>query len=112
MNTLKTILIELRYQSESRHEPYSGLVDGINDVVVLLANRFSLDILSVSHIIDPRGDTSITCTAVCLLNEITLEEIAKTLEAENHLPLHDASLYCFLEGGRKLSVRVFKISYN
>ena len=102
--------MELRYHSDSGHEPYHGLVDGINDVVVQLANRFSLDILSVSHIIEPRSDTVITCTAVCSLNEITAEQIGKALEAEKHLP--DANLYCFLEAGRKLSVRVSKIRYN
>lgn len=108
---MRTILIELRYHSEpGTSEPYSGLVDGMNDVVLRIARRFSLDVLSVSHIIDSEGHTSITCTAICLMNEVPIEYIGKTLEDENHLP--DANLYCFLEMGNKLSVRVGKINYN
>ncbi len=112
MNPLKTLLMELRYHSEvGRYEPYSGLVDGINDVVCILASRFSLDILSVSHIVEaqPQSHTSITCTAVCSLNEFTRDQIGKTLEGENNRP--DTNLYCFLDVG-KLSIRVDKINYN
>lgn len=106
---MRTILIELRYHSEpGTHEQYSGLVDGINDVVLGLAQRFSLEILSMSHVVEDENATSITCTAVCLLNEHTAEQIGKTLEAENQ----KNNLYCFLERGRKLSVRVDKINYN
>ena len=113
---MKTILIELRYSSApGQYERYSGLVDGMNDVVGEIADRFSLDILSVSHVIEyyPQGQSrhpSITCTAVCALNGLTKEQIGKTLEAENHLP--DANLYCFLDRHRKLSVRVAHINYN
>lgn len=111
---MKTLLIELRYHSESgHHESYSGLVDGINDIVSILARRFSLDILSISHVVEGVGEgqssTSITCTAVCALNNRTAESIGKALEAENHKP--DANLYCFLDVN-KLSVRVAHISYN
>jgi hypothetical protein len=115
-NTVKTILIELRYHSEpGTYEPYSGLIDGINDIVGRIAQRFSLDIMSVSHAIEsrPQNYTSITCTAVCLLNEFPREHIGKTLKEENNLP--NANLYCFLEGGKeggKLSVRAGKIHYN
>lgn len=111
---MKTIVIELRYHSEpGTYEPYGGLVDGINDVVGELALRFSLDPLSLSHVVEshPAGRTSITCTAVCSLNEFTKEQIGKTLEAENKRP--NADLYCFLDAGHyKLSVRVSKINYN
>lgn len=110
---MKTILIELRYHSEpGRYERYEGLVDGINDIVGQIAHRFSLDILSVSHVVEsrPQAYTSITCTAVCLLSEFTREHIGKTLKEENNLP--DANLYCFLDASGKLSVRVRKIRYN
>lgn len=110
---MKTLVIELRYHSEDgRYERYNGLVDGINDIVGILAQRFSLDILSMSHVVEshPQSHTSITCTAVCLLNEVTKEDIGKTLEEENHRP--NAELYCFLDAGYKLSVRVDKIHYN
>ena len=113
---MKTILIELRYSSEpGKYERYNGLVDGINDIVGEIADRFSLDILSVSHVVEsyPQGQsrhTSITCTAVCSLNGHTREHIGKTLEAENNLP--DANLYCFLDRHHKLSVRVAHIRYN
>jgi len=110
---VKTILMELRYRSEAgSYEPYSGLIDGINDVAGRIAYRFSLDILSVSHVVEsrPQNHTSITCTAVCLLNEFTRDHIGKTLEEENNRP--DANLYCFLDAGNKLSVRVDKIRYN
>lgn len=113
INTLKTILIELRYHSEQgQYDPYYGLVDGINDIVGQIARRFSLDILSVSHIIEapPQDSTSITCTAVCLLNKSTTEHIGKTLKEENNRP--DTNLYCFLDACDKLSVRVGKIRYN
>ncbi len=111
--TVKTLLIELRYRSEAgTYEPYSGLVDGINDIVTILAFRFSLDILSVNHIVEsrPQNHTSITCTAVCGLNEFTKDQIGKTLREENNRP--GADLYCFLDVGQKLSVRAEKISYN
>ena len=113
---MKTILIELRYSSEpGQYERYSGLVDGINDIVGQIANRFSLDILSMSHVVEayPQGQshhTSITCTAICSLNGHTREHIGKTLEAENNQP--NANLYCFLERHNKLSVRVNHINYN
>jgi hypothetical protein len=113
---MKTILMELRYSSEpGKYERYSGLVDGINDIVGQIAQRFSLDILSVSHVIEAslQGQsrhTSITCTAVCSLNEHTREHIGKTLEAENQQP--DANLYCFPDRHNKLSVRVAHINYN
>lgn len=110
---MKTILIELRYSSEpGKHEEYSGLVDGINDIVGQIAHRFSLDILSVSHVVESSPQThhtSITCTAVCSLNGQTKEQIGKTLAAENHQP--DANLYCFSEA-YKLSIRVAHINYN
>ncbi len=36
--TVKTLMIELHYHSEvGTYEPYYGLVDGINDVVGILA---------------------------------------------------------------------------
>jgi hypothetical protein len=113
---MKTILIELRYNSEpGKYERYNGLVDGMNDIVGEIADRFSLDILSVSHVVEahPQGQglhTSITCTAVCALNEFTREQIGKTLEAEKNQP--DANLYCFLDRHHKLSVRVAHIRYN
>ena len=114
MNTVKTIVIELRYHSEpGTYERYHSLVDGINDVVGELAYRFSLDILSLSHVVEshPAGHTSITCTAVCSLNEFTKEQIGETLKGENDQD--NANLYSFLDaGGYKLSVRVAKISYN
>ena len=45
-----SMLIELRSHSEpGEYEPYSGLVDGINDSVEIIAHRFSLDLLSVSY---------------------------------------------------------------
>ena len=110
---MKTILIELRYSSEpGQHEQYSGLVDGINDIVGQFAHRFSLDILSVSHVVEssPQSShTSIICTVVCSLNGQTKEYIGKTLAAENHQP--GANLYCFSEA-YKLSVRVAHINYN
>ena len=109
---MNTLVIELRYHSDSgEYEPYHGLVDGINDIVGQLAHRFSLDVLSLSHIVEshPAAHTTITCTAVCFLNQLTREEIGKTLKAENHQP--NANLYCFLERS-KLSVRVKEISYN
>ena len=112
MNIVKTILMELRYHSkDEEYEPYSGLVDGINDVVTSLAFRFSLDILSVSHIVEAQSQshTSITCTAVCALNDFTKDQIGETLKEENHRP--DADLYSFLDAG-KLSIRVDKINYN
>lgn len=105
--------MELRYHSEpGKYERYDGLVDGINDVVVELARRFSLDILSISHVVEdrPKNHTSITCTAVCWLNQFTAEYIGETLRAENHQP--DTKLYCFLEQRNKLSVRVSEIRYN
>ena len=113
---MKTILIELRYSSEpGKYERYSGLVDGINDIVGEITDRFSLDVLSVSHVVEanPQGrglHTGITCTAVCALTKQTREHIGKTLEAENNLP--DANLYCFLDRHGKLSVRVAHIRYN
>lgn len=110
---MKTIVMELRYHSESgRHEDYHGLVDGINDIVGQIAYRFSLDILSISHVVEsyPQPESSITCTAVCSLNGLTAEHVGKTLSAENNSP--DANLYCFLDACDKLSVRVSKISYN
>ncbi len=113
---MKTILIELRYSSgPGKYEHYNGLVDGMNDIVGEVADRFSLDILSVSHVVEayPQGQsrhTSITCTAVCSLNGHTREHIGKTLEAENDLP--DANLYCFLDRHGKLSVRAAHIRYN
>jgi len=90
---------------------YSGLVDGINDVVTSVAFRFSLDILSVSHVVEsnPRHYTSITCTVVCAFNEFTKDQIGETLQEENGRP--DTNLYCFLDAG-KLSIRVEKIRYN
>lgn len=109
---MNTIVIELRYHSEvGKYEPYHGLVDGINDIVGQLASRFSLDVLSLSHVIQshPASETSITCTAVCILNQHTTKEIGKTLKGENHQ--NRANLYCFLDG-HKLSVRVKEIHYN
>ena len=113
MNTVKTLVMELRYRSKvDEYEPYHGLVDGMNDIVVILALRFSLDVLSLSHVVEshPQNYTSITCTAVCALNEFTIDQIEKTLQEENILP--DTNLYCFLDVGNKLSVRVEKIRYN
>ena len=44
------MLIELRSHSEpGEYEPYSGLVDGMNDSVGIIARRFSLDLLSLSY---------------------------------------------------------------
>lgn len=110
---MKTLLIELRYSSDpEEYEPYSGLVDGINDIVGQIAHRFSLDILSVSHVIEapPQiNHTSITCTVVCSLNEQTRESIGKTLAAENQKP--DTNLYCFLDAF-KLCVDAKSIRYN
>jgi hypothetical protein len=112
---LKTLLIELRYSSQPGIcEPYSGLVDGINDVVLELADRFSLDVLSISHVMEDApsrkpNHTSITCTAVCQLNQFSAEQIGETLEPENKLK---GRLYCFLERHNKLSVRVSEINYN
>jgi len=105
------MLMELRSHSEpGTYERYDGLVDGINDIIGEIAYRFSLDLLSVSHVVESRGRTSITCTVVCLLNQWTREQIGKTLEAENHRD--DANLYCFLDRYDKLSVRVAEIRYN
>src|SRR5258708_2532658 len=109
---LKTLLMELRYHSEpGKYERHDGLVDGINDVVLELAERFSLDLLSISHVVEsqPKRHTSITCTAVCQLNQIRAEYIGKTLKEENQL---NGRLYCFLERHNKLSVRVSEINYN
>src|SRR5258708_6330114 len=106
--------MELRYQSEpGRYERYSGLVDGINDIVLELAERFDLDVLSISHVIDDaqkQHHTGIICTAVCQLNDIAAESLGKTLEAENHEL--NARVYCFLERHNKLSIRVSEINYN
>lgn len=106
--------MELRYNSEpGKHERYNGLVDGINDIVLEIADRFELDVLSISHVVEDhpgRNHTSITCTAVCLLNQLAAEYIGETLKAENHEP--DSNLYCFLERHNKLSVRVKGINYN
>ena len=45
-----SMLIELRSHSEpGEYEPYSGLVDGMNDSVGIIARRFSLDLLSLSY---------------------------------------------------------------
>lgn len=108
------MLIELRYSSQTDvFERSSGLVDGINDIVLEIADRFSLDILSVSHILDDnphRNHSSITCTAVCALNGKSVEKIANTLKAENDQG--NGRLYCFLDASNKLSVRVGEISYN
>lgn len=108
----QTLVMELRYKSqEGRREPYSGLVDGINDVVHCIAHRFGLDILSLSHVVDVQRNatTAITCTAVCLLNGETLQHIASVLSAESYED--NANLYCF-DDGFKLSVRVNEICYN
>ena len=113
VNAVKTLVIELRYSSQpDHHELYCELVDGINDIVGQIAHRFSLDILSLSHVIEAspgRNHTAITCTAVCSLNAQTRESVGKTLEAENNRA--GANLYCFLEA-YKLSVRVAEIKYN
>ena len=108
---MKTMIIEARYVSDpGRKERYSGLVDGINDIVLGIAHRFSLTVLSLSHVVELDSQTSITCTAVCLLDENeTFEHIAKMLEAEN--ANENTTLYCF-ENAFKVSVYVGKIHYN
>jgi hypothetical protein len=75
-----------------------------------LASRFKLDILSLSYVVEASDHTSITCIAVCALNEFMSWQIGEALEAENHQ--NNANLYCFLDVGNKLSVRVSEISYN
>jgi hypothetical protein len=114
-STWKTMLIELCSLPEpGEYELYSSPVDGINDSVGIIAHRFSLDILSVSHIVESESHShnhpSIICTAVCSLNDSRIEHIGKTLEEENHRP--NSNLYCFLDAANKLSVRVNKSNYN
>jgi hypothetical protein len=105
---LKTLLIELRYRSaQGRYERYDDLVNGMNDIVVEIAHRFTLNILSVSHIVESQRYTSIICTAVCALNEFTADQIGKTLQEEKH---PDTNLSCFLDAsGFKLSIHVSEI---
>src|SRR2546429_638582 len=109
---MKTMIIELRYTSgPGRIEPMAGLVDGINDELGEIAQRFGLDVRSISHVVETyiAGDRGITCTAVCLLNGETIDHIGKELEREDHKP--GANWYCFAEAF-KLSVRVNEIRYN
>ncbi|HEU5375530.1 MAG TPA: hypothetical protein VFV38_08840 [Ktedonobacteraceae bacterium] len=110
---MKTIIIELRYQSEpEKFERHSGLVDGINDIVLELAYRFDLDVLSISHVLDDalrQNHTGITCTAVCQVNRIAVETIGEMADEENE---PGGNLHCFLERPNKLSVRVSGINYN
>lgn len=116
--SMSTLIMELRYSSDAGHyERYNGLVDGINDQTIILAQRFGMDILSLSHVVEDTydreahiGAVSITCTAVCALNGADPEYIDEELRAENNA--ENSRLYCFLELGYKLSVRVSKINYN
>lgn len=110
----KTIIMELRYQSKpGTYERYSGLVDGINDIVLELAGRFDLDVLSLSHVVDDaekQHHTGIICTAVCQLNQVAVETIGQILKEEELQ--RNERLSCFIDRHNKLSVRVSKINYN
>lgn len=110
---MKTLLIELRYNPQGEREAVSHIIDGLNDVLCVVAYRFGLDILSVSHVFETVSptDSSFSCTAICSLNGRTLKSIAKTLKAENTPTQPNERLYCF-EDANKLSVNVYQIDYN
>jgi hypothetical protein len=88
----------------------SQAVDGLNDIIGEIADRFGLDILSVSHVHEQNeyGRHSYSATAVCLLNGQTLQEIGAILKSENAT---NKRRYCFPERN-KLSINVYEINYN